>query len=118
MKNMLFQFRTHRWGMGVVLGLLALLVAGVGACAGPTNVNPTVGSAISVSGHLTRKGSEPATWWAVTDDQGQVWRVKAPTAEQNTLLEKSQNKRIKLDGVVQEQFLNQRQINIQTINIF
>lgn len=113
MKNLKPELHSTRWGMGVTAGLLALTMACVSACAGP---NPPEGSSISVAGNLTRKGSEPVTWWALTDDQGQVWRVKSPTTDQNTVLEKSQNKRIKLDGVVQERYLNQNQIKLVTIS--
>ncbi|MEO6320882.1 MAG: hypothetical protein ABIR56_09390 [Polaromonas sp.] len=85
--------------------LLALAACGNGA-GNPGPDTPDV----SVSGSLTLKGTEPGAWWAVTDDQGHVWKISAPTPDQITAFQQAQNRRVRVDGRREEKYLNFDQI--------
>ncbi len=51
-----------------------------GNSASATPGDPTV----CVAGWLTRKGSDPMTFWAITDSAGTVWQVSNPQAVDST----------------------------------
>lgn len=92
-------------GWTLAVGVLAL-----GACvSGEPDPGPPAGT-VTISGQLTLKGSQPGAWWAVTDDQGQVWRIVAPTPEQLPILENAQNQRISVQGRQHEKDLGVEQI--------
>jgi hypothetical protein len=80
-----------------------------GCVEGATGAGPDK-SEISVSGNLTLKGSQPGTWWALTDSEGRVWKITSPTPEQVATFERSQNQRIKIDGRRQGKYLSFEQI--------
>lgn len=67
-------------------------------------------SQVSVSGNLTLKGSEPGTWWAITDSEGRVWKITSPTPEQVATFERSQNRHLKIEGRRQGKYLSFEQI--------
>ena len=76
----------------LALGLLALAASVGHACEG------TALPAVRISGPLTLKGSEPGTWWAVTDDEGRIWKIASPPPELQAIFEKIQNQRINVEG--------------------
>jgi len=88
----------------LALGLLALAASVGHACEG------TGLPAVHISGPLTLKGSEPGTWWAVTDDEGRIWKIAAPPPELQAILEKIQNQRISVEGCQLGKELNFEQI--------
>ncbi len=102
-------------GAAMVRGLLALgllaLAASVGhACEG------TGLPAVRISGPLTLKGSEPGTWWAVTDDEGRIWKIASPPLELQAIFEKIQNQRISVEGCQLDKELDFEQIEPYLIN--
>lgn len=88
----------------LALGLLALAASVGHACEG------TGLPAVRISGPLTLKGSEPGAWWAVTDDEGRIWKIASPPLELQAILEKIQNQRISVEGCQLEKELNFEQI--------
>jgi hypothetical protein len=105
--------------------LLVSLVLALTACGnGIANLgredayaSANVSANVSVSGQLTLKGSQPGAWWAVTDDQGRVWKIASPTPEQVATFEKAQNRRISLEGRRQAKYLSFEQIQPSRIVI-
>jgi hypothetical protein len=94
----------------LVVSLLALTACGNGAG------KPGRDSAdVSVSGHLTLKGAQPGAWWAVTDDQGRVWKITSPTPEQVATFQKAQNGRIRIEGRRQAKYLSFEQIQPSSV---
>ena len=90
-----------------LLAVMLLALAGCGNGAG----NPTREMAdVSVSGNLTLKGSQPGAWWAVTDDQGRVWKIASPTPEQVAIFQGAQNHRVSIEGRRQQKYLDFEQI--------
>jgi len=94
----------------LALGLLALAVSVGHACEG------TDLPAVHISGPLTLKGAEPSTWWAVTDDEGRIWKIASPPPELQAIFEKIQNQRISVEGCQLEKELNFEQIEPYLIN--
>ena len=92
-----------RWALAVGLLALAACVNGAGS---PVPENDHV----SISGHLTLKGSEPGAWWAVTDDQGHIWKIASPTPEQLAIFRRVQNQRIRMEGRRLDKYLNFEQV--------
>lgn len=94
----------------LVVSLLALTACGNGAG------KPSRDSAdVSVSGNLTLKGSEPGAWWAVTDDQGRVWKITSPTPEQVATFQRAQNQRVSIEGRRQAKYLSFEQIQPSSV---
>lgn len=94
----------------LALGLLVLAASAGHACEG------TGLPAVHISGPLTLKGSEPGTWWAVTDDEGRIWKIASPPPELEAIFEKIQNQRISVEGCQLEKELNFEQIEPYLIN--
>jgi hypothetical protein len=88
----------------LVAGLLALASSVGHACEG------TARPSVRISGSLTLKGSEPGTWWAVTDDEGRIWKIASPPPELQAILETIQNQRISVEGCQLEKELSFEQI--------
>ena len=106
MKTPAFSSRTVA-GLRCLLLVSALALTACGNGAG----NPSRDSAdVSVSGHLTLKGSQPGAWWAVTDDQGRVWKIASPTPEQVATFQQAQNHRVSIEGRRQANYLSFEQI--------
>jgi hypothetical protein len=80
-----------------------------GCVDGATGARPD-DSQVTVSGNLTLKGSEPSAWWALTDSDGRVWKITSPTPEQIATFERSQNRRLKIEGQRQGRYLSFEQI--------
>ena len=100
---------------GNIRRILAVTLLALAACGnGAGNPAPDT-SAVSVSGNLTLKGAEPGAWWAVTDDQGHVWKISAPTPEQIAAFQRAQNQRVRIDGQREEKYLNFDQIRPRRI---
>lgn len=97
-------------GIGFVRWAVALTLLALGACVhsagGPT---PEIAE-LSISGDLTLKGSEPGAWWAVTDDQGRIWKIALPTPDQIAMFQRAQNHRVTIEGRRQGKYLNFEQI--------
>jgi hypothetical protein len=101
------------WGIAA-LGVAAPLVT---ACAGHPEGAPTAASAaldtgVRVAGLLTRKGSEPGSWWAITDDAGKVWKIDHPPPALEQALQRRQNQRIAVDAAPRGMYLGFTQIAI------
>lgn len=86
-------------------GLLALVASAAHSCE-LTQENPGV----RISGQLTLKSSEPGTWWAVTDDEGRIWKIASPPPDLVLIFENIQNQRINVEGCQLEKELNFEQI--------
>jgi hypothetical protein len=99
---------------GLVVSLLALSGCGNGA-GNPGRGSADVSVDISVSGQLTLKGSQPGAWWAVTDDQGRVWKIASPTPEQIATFQKAQNSRVSIEGRRQAKYLSFEQIQPSSV---
>ncbi|MDQ3058369.1 MAG: hypothetical protein M3R45_02430 [Pseudomonadota bacterium] len=100
-------------GAGMARLVCWALVAGVltlAACVNDTRDVAPENAEVSISGQLTLKGSEPGVWWALTDDEGRVWKISSPTPQQLAILEKAQNRRISIEGVRLEKDLNFEQV--------
>jgi hypothetical protein len=90
---------------GVLMaGLLALAPSVGHACEG------TALPSVRISGPLSLKSSEPGTWWAVTDDEGRIWKIASPPPELKAIFETIQNQRISVEGCQLEKELNFEQI--------
>jgi len=90
--------------------ILAVMLMALAACGnGAGNPGPATPD-VSVSGNLTLKGTAPGAWWAVTDEQGQVWKISAPTPDQIATFQQAQNRRVRVDGRREEKYLNFDQI--------
>jgi hypothetical protein len=92
-------------GRVLAVSLLALAASVADACE-LTQEHP----AVRISGLLTLKSSEPGTWWAVTDDEGRIWKIASPPPELKAIFEKIQNQRISVEGCQLEKELNFEQI--------
>ena len=55
--------------------------------------------AITIVGTLTRKGPDMDSWWAVTGDDGVVWKLEPANANQAALFQQMQNSRTRVKGV-------------------
>jgi hypothetical protein len=104
-----FASRAGIWRCLLVVSLLMSTACGNGV-GNPSRESADVSVNISVSGHLTLKGSEPGAWWAVTDDQGRVWKITSPTPEQVATFQKAQNGRVSIEGRRQAKYLSFEQI--------
>jgi hypothetical protein len=98
-----------------LLGLVLALSACGNGVGNPVRDSQDANANISVSGQLTLKGSQPGAWWAVTDDQGQVWKIFSPTPEQVATLQKAQNGRVRIEGRRQAKYLSFEQIQASSI---
>lgn len=104
-------------GMGRLRRALLPALLALAACANGASDPSPEGAVLSISGHLTLKGSEPGAWWAVTDDQGRVWKITAPTAEQIAAFQQAQNRRIHIEGLRQPKYLNFEQIQPSRVTL-
>jgi hypothetical protein len=95
---------------GFIRGLLAATLLALAACGNGAGNPPRENAELTVSGNLTLKGSQPGAWWAVTDDQGRVWKISAPTPEQVATFQNAQNKRISIEGRRDGKYLNFEQL--------
>jgi hypothetical protein len=110
-----FASRAGAWlRCGLVVSVLALSACGNGVGT-PGRDSADASVDVSVSGHLTLKGSQPGAWWAVTDDQGRVWKIAAPTPEQVATLQKAQNGRVRIEGRRQAKYLSFEQIQPSSV---
>lgn len=89
----------------LAVGLLAL-AASVSQSCELTQESPGV----RVSGQLTLKSSEPGSWWAVTDDEGRIWKIASPPEDLLLILDTIQNQRIIMEGCQLAKELNFEQI--------
>jgi hypothetical protein len=55
--------------------------------------------AVSIVGVLTRKGPDMDSWWALTGDDGVLWKLEPANAEQVTLFRRWQNSRTRVEGI-------------------
>ncbi|MEO5660556.1 MAG: hypothetical protein ABIQ90_12305 [Polaromonas sp.] len=95
-----------------MLGATFLVLA---ACSNGAGNRPPETAKVSVSGNLTLKGAEPGAWWAVTDDQGRIWKMALPTPDQIAIFQKAQNHRVRVEGQRQANYLNFEQIRPERI---
>jgi hypothetical protein len=91
-------------GVLAVVGLLTLAASVGHACEG------TALPSVRISGPLTLKGSELGAWWAVTDDEGRIWKIASPPLELQAIFEKIQNQRINVEGCQLDKELDFEQI--------
>jgi hypothetical protein len=119
MKAPEFASREVDWLRCLLMGLVLAVTACSNGIANPGHedayANANVSANVSVSGQLTLKGSQPGTWWAVTDDQGRVWKITSPTPEQIAIFEKAQNRRISIEGRRQAKYLSFEQIQPSSV---
>lgn len=92
-------------GIGLVRWVLAVTLLALVACANSASEPPREIADLSISGNLTLKGAEPGAWWAVTDDQGRVWKITSPTPDQIAIFQRNQNHRVSIEGLRQEKYL-------------
>lgn len=97
-------------GIGLLRWVLAVALLALGACVNGASDPVAGGASVSISGNLTLKGSEPGAWWAVTDDQGRIWKITSPTPDQVAMFQRAQNHRVSIEGRRQEKYLNFEQI--------
>lgn len=95
---------------GQLRGLLAVTLIALTACGNGAGHLPRESADVSISGNLTLKGAEPGAWWAVTDDQGRVWKMASPTPDQIATFQKVQNHRVRVEGQREVKYLNFEQI--------
>jgi hypothetical protein len=55
--------------------------------------------AVTIVGTLTRKGPDIDSWWALTGDDGIVWKLEPANANQAALFQRMQNSRTRVKGV-------------------
>jgi hypothetical protein len=55
--------------------------------------------AVSIVGVLTRKGPDMDSWWALTGDDGVLWKLEPANADQAALFQRMQNSRTRVKGV-------------------
>ena len=91
-------------------GALVVMLLALGACVNSASDAAPESASVSISGRLTLKGPEPGAWWAVTDDQGRVWKITSPTPDQIATFQQAQNHRVSIEGRRQEKYLNFEQI--------
>ena len=53
---------------------------------------------VTIVGVLTRKGPDMDSWWAVTGDDGVVWKLEPANANQAALFQQMQNSRTRVKG--------------------
>ena len=98
----------------LVVSLLALTACGNNA-GNPGRDSADVSVDVSVSGHLTLKGSVPGAWWAVTDDQGRVWKIASPSPEEVATFQRAQNQRVSIEGRRLAKYLSFEQIQPSSV---
>jgi hypothetical protein len=54
---------------------------------------------VAIVGMLTRKGPDIDSWWALTSDDGVVWKLEPADAIQAALFQRWQNNRTRVKGV-------------------
>jgi hypothetical protein len=62
---------------------------------GSTAADPSPATLV-LTGRLSRKGASPVSYWAVTDDTGQVWEILEGPPEIEAALLRLQNSRVTL----------------------
>lgn len=97
-------------GVTVLRRLPLVAVLALAACGNGPGTPGRSAADVSVSGNLTLKGAQPGAWWAVTDDQGHVWKITSPTPEQVATFEQAQNRRVRIEGHRQKKYLSFEQI--------
>ncbi len=102
------EFSAHR--IGIIRRMLAVTLLALAACGNGAGKPPREVANVSISGNLTLKGAEPGAWWAVTDDQGHVWKISSPTPDQIATFQRAQNHRVSVEGRREEKYLNFEQI--------
>ena len=78
------------------------------------NVSPsaTEKNGARVVGVLTMKGSEPGTWWAITEDSGAVTRLENASDVQTANFRQWQNRRIAVSGTRLAPMLGVARLNV------
>jgi hypothetical protein len=96
--------------VGITRRMLAVSLLALAACSNGAGNPPRESAEVNISGNLTLKGSEPGAWWAVTDDQGNVWKITSPTPEQIATFRQAQNRRVSVEGRRDGKYLSFEQI--------
>jgi hypothetical protein len=89
--------------LGMVLGCASTLAAKNAnephALPLPPTLRTEETKAVTIVGTLTRKGPDIDSWWAVTGDDGVVWKLEPANANQAALFQQMQNSRTRVKGV-------------------
>ena len=76
------------------------------------SASTTEKNAARVVGVLTMKGSEPGTWWAITEDSGAVTRLENASDVQTANFRQWQNRRIAVSGTRLAPMLGVARLNV------
>lgn len=68
-------------------------------------------------GVLTRKGPELGAWWALTDNQGQTWRLVSSSPAQDQQLMQWQNRTVKVLGTGLAPMLSTPRIQLGEVSL-
>jgi hypothetical protein len=89
--------------LGMVLGCATATADKVAGESHTLSSPPTLHTAetktVTVVGVLTRKGPDIDSWWALTGDDGVVWKLEPANADQVALFQRMQNSRTRVKGV-------------------
>ena len=97
----------------LALGILLALGACAAAEKNPASNDP---KQVVVSGLLTLKGSEPGTWYAITDSAGEIWECVGLTAELRSKMAKLQNQKVRATGADQGRQIF-RQLRVDDVTV-
>jgi hypothetical protein len=101
--NSTFRLATQLALLGMVLGCATATADKVAgephSLPSPPTSRTDETKAVTIVGTLTRKGPDIDSWWAVTSDDGAVWKLEPANANQATLFQRMQNSRTRVKGV-------------------
>lgn len=74
-------------------------------------------SSCSLTGTLSLKGSDFNSYWALTDAQGQVWRIATATKEERGSLDAFHHKQVTITGKPMGKFLANEQLKFESVKL-
>jgi uncharacterized lipoprotein YajG len=77
--------------------------------------NPSVTQTKVVVGTLSLKGSDFNAWWALADEQGNVWRLVTTSDAQRLALQPMQHKRVTVTGKMMGKLLAHEQLQVEKV---
>lgn len=80
-----------------------------------TSNNSSVTQTKVVVGTLSLKGSDFNAWWALADDQGNVWRLVTTSDAQRLALQPMQHKRVTVTGEMMGKLLANEQLQVDKV---
>ena len=107
--------------LGMVLGCAAATADKIAgephSMSSPPTSHADETKAVTIIGTLTRKGPDIDSWWALTGDDGVVWKLEPANANQTALFQRMQNSRTRVKGVTAGYMLSFPILRVEQIEL-